>query len=303
MNILIIGINGFIGSKVAESFLNKKYSVLGTINNPQNIWRIKDFIHKIETINCKINNIKDYINQIKDFRPDVVFYCGWYGSSSQLLLTDEKQFTENIPGLLDLIQIAKDCNVKHFVGVGAGWEYGNFDIKPKEDQTPKPINAYGSAKYIAYQICNELLKIHDIKFTWVRPFWLYGDKDFEKRLIPQVINKCLKNEEIELNPCEHFTSYLFIDDFVDGINLLIEKQHEGIYNFSGSYPQRVKDIVEQIAKVVDFKLNIKYNKPYPKDFVFNLEGENDKLQRIGWKQKTDISQGLEKTIEFYKKLQ
>ena len=49
--------------------------------------------------------------------------------------------------------------------------------------------------------------------------------------------------------------------------------------------------------------NIKYNKPYPKDFVFNLEGENDKLQRIGWKQKTDISQGLEKTIEFYKKLQ
>ena len=148
-----------------------------------------------------------------------------------------------------------------------------------------------------------MLKIHGIKFTWVRPFWLYGDKDFEKRLIPQVINKCLKNEEIELNPCEHFTSYLFIDDFVDGINLLIEKQHEGIYNFSGSYPQRVKDIVEQIAKVVDFKLNIKYNKPYPKDFVFNLEGENDKLQRIGWKQKTDISQGLEKTIEFYKKLQ
>ncbi len=303
MNILIIGINGFIGSCLAEYLVKKKHRVLGTVHNKNNTWRIQEFIHSIDIINCKINEIKSHEQTIKDFDPEVVIHCGWYGSNSQLLLDDAKQFSENIPGLISMFDIIKKCRVNCFIGIGAGWEYGKYKNKAVETQTPEPINAYGSAKYVACQISEQLCKIYNIRFLWVRPFWIYGHKDYEKRFIPCIINKCLKNEKIELNSCNHLVNYLFIDDFVMGVDILMENNHNGIYNFSGNYSYNVKkNIIEKIKELTNSKSNITYNKPYPDNFIYNLDGENNKLLKTGWKPIININDGLERTVNFYKKI-
>jgi nucleoside-diphosphate-sugar epimerase len=98
-------------------------------------------------------------------------------------------------------------------------------------------------------------------------------------------------------------NYLFIDDFINGIDLLFNNNHSGIYNFCGSNSYPVKEyIVEKIIKLSNSKSSVTYSKKYPDNFVYNLDGDNNKLLKIGWKPNIDINNGLEKTVNFYKKL-
>jgi nucleoside-diphosphate-sugar epimerase len=270
MNILITGTTGFLGGAVYRH-LSHKHNVFPISSKYiKNFWILKEHVK----------------NKVK---PDLIINFGWGGGSNSKELNSLEQF-DNIKTCIDLFNFGLECGVKRFIGIGSSWENFNFGV-----------NNYGLCKNWVKEINWSMSQRSNIKMNWIRPFWIYGPNDKKNRFIPTIINKCLRNEKIELHPAQNLVDYLYISDFVSGIDSILNTNNARLeYNICLGQGYKIQDIVEGIKSLTNSKSEITYNKEYPKDFNMEWVGNNSDLKNLGWTPKIDIDTGLQNTIEWHK---
>ena len=101
--------------------------------------------------------------------------------------------------------------------------------------------------------------------------------------------------------------WIFVEDFVNAIEFLIKKNISNDTFLIGSgISFKNIDLIKKIFKIInkEFKINrkhnlIKYVKDRPgHDQIYKIN--SNKINKLGWKCKTKINEGLYKTIIFYK---
>ena len=200
-NILIIGGTGFIGFH-----LLKKTTKLGwnSFSISQNRPKKNRKVNKVKYIFLNISNLNklkkiflnnyDYIVNLTDITTSTLFFL-------------------------------KKKNFKKFLHVGSSAEYGNLRRLPhKENFVCKPISAYGRKKL---SITKNLLKSFKKKFfplIIVRIFQVYGPFDNSNKIIPQVLQNCLKNRTLKLTAGYQTRDFCHIDDVVRAIILLLKNE-------------------------------------------------------------------------------
>jgi nucleoside-diphosphate-sugar epimerase len=274
MKIVTTGATGFLGKSICD--------------------RLKDK-HKFFHIASEGIN-KSIFPSIKDVDYDVLMHIGWGGASNNKDLNSDVQI-QNIKQGIDLFNFALSIGVKHFVFFSTSWIYGKYDRICNENDACRPTNLYGFSKLKMEEIWTQLAKIHEVKLTIVRPFWIFGGGDKENRFIPQIIKKFLNNEPINLHPAQNLVDYLFINDFVSAIEFLLEnKQNFQIYNICSGQGCEIKSLVRKIKALTNSKSEIKYDRPYPDNFNMQWVGCNNKLKNLGWRSNTNLEDGLIQTI-------
>ena len=269
------GYTGFLGKALCE-----------VLNVEHNIFHIPS-----KNIN-RLNEISINQNQ------SIFIHMGWGGASNNKDLNSSIQI-ENIKQSIDLFYFALNLGVTHFFFVSTSWVYGKYSKICNENDLCEPKNLYGFSKLKVEEIWQELCNKNNMKLTIIRPFWIFGEGDKENRFIPTIINKCLKNEKIELNKCNHFVNYLHVSQFCSAFKILVDKQAEGIYNICNDFPNKVEFIIKQIAEITNSSSNITFNKPYSSDFINCWDGDNTKLKCFDWKNKLTLTEGLNQTIKWH----
>ena len=170
-----------------------------------------------------------------------------------------------------------------------------------EDETPtSPETLYGESKNSVYKIAKTFCKQHDMKFKWPRIFNLYGPNEKPQRLMPSVINSCLKGEDVKVSDCLKFQDYLHVEDTARGIVEVFESDIQGAVNICSGKPVQLRYIVNKIAELTNFKGNILWG-AIPAAFGDEVVvGNNDKLKSIGWSPKYTLDEGLQQTINWWK---
>ena len=138
----------------------------------------------------------------------------------------------------------------------------------------------------------------------LRLYQVYGPHQKKDRLIPFIINECLKNKKFKCTDGNQTRDFLYVGDLIKLVLLILKKKNipSGVYNIGSDIPVRVKDLIQIILD------NIKKGKPHfgkikmRKDEVMELYPDTAKTKKIfKWKPKTDLEEGLQKTIKFYEK--
>ena len=143
-------------------------------------------------------------------------------------------------------------------------------------------------------------KENDIKFKWPRIFNLYGPNERPQRLMPSVINSCIKNEDVKVSDCLKFQDYLHVEDTARAIVQVFESDIEGAVNVCSGNPIQLKEIVNKIAELTNFKGEILWG-AIPATFGNHVVvGDNKKLKSIGWEAKYSLEEGLKQTINWWK---
>jgi nucleoside-diphosphate-sugar epimerase len=274
MKILVTGANGFIGSNIVKKLSSEEtvYSVY-----------------------------KDY-DSIIDLSPDVVIHCGWFGGNSYLDINDINQFYQNIDKGIQLLELIKKIPKKvKFIGFGSFAEFGFVEHTVDENTLESPSDLYGLSKYVfkmySEMICNQ----NNIDWLWVRPCYVYGPGDVPTRLIPTIINKFLNNEQVVLDDCNKTLDYIYIDDFIEMIYRIIKKQDIGIYNICSGKKYNLKDIINQIHFLTNSNSDIIFDPSLNRNSSKYICGDNEKIiNLINYSPKTDLKEGLIKTINYYK---
>ena len=296
MKILITGANGFIGSNLVKSLLPGHHNILAISRNSYNL-----NLFDVQFKHTEGGDISLLAKDIIDFNPNVVIHCAWDGGNSFSNAHQTSQFDNVIWGYRLLEILAQLKNV-HFVGIGSAAEYGEVgEALVDESFAENPTSLYGISKLSFKVLSEHFCKIHNIQWSWIRPFYTYGPGDVNTRLIPKVIYNCIKQANFELNSCDSIVDYLYIEDFVRGIKSIIYLHLSGTYNICSGQQFKIKDVVQIIKQLTGSNSIITFNEKLNRQqFPTYICGANKKLRSMSkWKPKIDITKGLQTTIDFF----
>ena len=302
MNILVTGGNGFLGYNIIKKLVKDNHNVLVVSKNNNNIKSVAD---KCKFISSYIDELESHISEIESFLPDVIILFGWNGGNSYKDIHHIDQYHKNIPHHIKFIELVNNFKYKpKIIGVGSFAEYGDYSIPITEEFFERPNSLYGLSKFTFKQYSQMFCKQNDINWTWIRPCYVYGPNDVNTRLIPSLIKKFSRNENVYLDECNTTIDYLYIDDFVNFVYHLIISNDNGVYNICSNNQYKLKNIITLIHQLTNSKSEVtfdkKLNRTTSNGFIC---GDNTKIKTLsGIINITDINNGLIKTIKFLNEL-
>ncbi len=311
-NILIAGASGFIGSNIIKKLLDYNCNIVGTyLNNKPNISDLK-----IKYIKADLRNQRDCDKVLKNI--DIVFMCAAVSSGAKVM--EEKPLDHLTPNLIMnslMLERSYVNKIEKFIFISSNTVYPLTDKYVKEEDSNynffDKYHIVASMKKFTEQMCDMYSnKIRNKMNTLVvRPGNLYGpyDKfDWENsKVIAALIRKFVeKNNPIEVwGDGKDVKDFLYIGDFIDALLKYSALNNFGeTVNIASGQPITIKKIVEILEKLEFAKKNlkpeIKFDTTKPSMIPIRLIDNSKLCSAIDWSPKTDIEQGLLKTIEWYK---
>lgn len=279
--ILIIGGNGFIGRHLVNFIKKKNFFLIHPSRQELNLLKKK--------------KLYDYLNF---HRPNIIVNLA---SATNTNVNSIKEKKKHLNSTYKTAVNLANCAIKGtelIIFFGSIAEYGNCSRYKFENSSTKPETLYGKLKLKA---CNEVIKImkkKKINFTWLRPALVYGNMDNTNRYLGHIIYKLKKKEVININPGYQIRDYLFIDDLIKILILMIRNfklKYGPILNISSQNTVLLRDIPLKIEKILNIKIKFKFEKNKSK---INLKLSNNKLMKIFPKLKfTSFCKGLKLTLK------
>jgi len=299
--ILLTGATGFLGSHLLEALLLHNYDVIITKRTMSDTWRINHLLHKVNVYNTDVDSInKIFTNNSVDVIIHMATLYRKFDNGQEV----KEMVESNVSFPVELLEAAVRHGVKGFINSGTFFEYDCSVLPVNENAKLKPFNLYAKTKLSFETILatySDLLNIMTLRL-----FSPYGEKD-NLKLIPMVIQKALSNERIELSDGLQKLDFIYAADITDAyIRALarMNEQHEAnykVYNIGSGACVSVREVVsiieQQLGKTIDKYWGMPSKVDIPIAFADIAQAETD----LGWFPSHNIHDGIEKTIEFYKK--
>lgn len=293
--VLVTGGTGFVGRNVVNELISHGYEVHSLVYPP--------FAQEQDGLIQYEMNLMDYsaVNKfLSEHNFENLIHLAWYVGAG-CHMSDYN--IDWVIATLNLLKSFQRYGGKCFLGAGTVSEYEYSYGYLFEDVTPtNPETLYGEGKNSVYKIAGSFCKQHNMDFKWPRIFNLYGPNEKNQRLMPSVINACLKGEDVRVSDCLKFQDYLYVEDTAAGIVDVFESNINGAVNICSGRPVQLRYIVNKIVELTGFKGKILWG-AIPAAFGDELVvGNNAKLKSIGWKERYTLDEGLCKTIEWWKNI-
>ena len=314
MNILITGVAGFIGSKLAENLLKDKLNIYG-IDNLNSYYSVKLKKFRINQLK-KYNNFKFYkldikdkffFNKLKNLKKiDVIFHFAAQAGVRYTISNPEKYFYDNINNYFNILELAKQKKVKKLFFASSSSVYGDQDNYPlKEKIKLKEKNIYGFSKKIN-EISSEVYsRIFGLKIIGLRFFTVFGEWGRPDMLIFKYLKTNLDKKNFFLNSNgTHYRDFTYIDDVVKILKKILKsklKKKYEIYNICSNKPKKIIKVIKKInLRDKKFKFINSFSQELSKVEVIKTHGDNRKIiKQIGDIKFTDFDIALKKTIDWY----
>ncbi|WP_074889535.1 NAD-dependent epimerase/dehydratase family protein [Butyrivibrio proteoclasticus] len=286
---IVTGAFGFAGANLVEQLLESNYVVYaigreGSLHNDrfQSAQNLKTRFIDMEDYD-KIPNLIDE-EDIKD-KEVIFFHLSWGGGRD-----DFDSQVKNIDGSLkamdSAISFADKGNKVVFVGIGSQAEYGVKDDSKELDENAllEPFSAYGAAKAAAFHLIKNKAKKAEIHFVWGRIFSLIGKYEPEGRMLPDLVRKLKRGEEVYLSSCRQYWDYLDAKDAAKAIMLLGEKGRDGeVYNIASGNYKELKVFVKEAAKYIGADEKLLHFGKDPEPYVSFKPMVKKLMEDTGWK--------------------
>ena len=302
MKILITGSSGFIGFHLSKFLLEKGNTIHGvdSMNNYYDVnlkeARLKILLKykKFSFSKIKLENNKKIENVFIRFKPQIVIHLAAQAGVRYSIDKPRVYLKSNIDGTFNVIESSYKIKVKHLIMASSSSVYGaNKKIPFKEiDKTETQLSIYASTKKSNESMAHSYSNIWNIPITMLRFFTVYGPWGRPDMALFKFTKGIIENKKIDIyNNGKMYRDFTYIDDIVNGIDLLINKPP------SLKYKKKYKN--DSLSSVAPFRvLNIGNTK---KVFLLNFIKEIEK--QLGKKairnymplQKGDVKQTLSDT--------
>ena len=194
-SILIVGGTGFIGTNLVKKLLKLGSKVTSlSLKRKKNKLTHKNLIH-IFCDYTKFNLLKKKINKPFEY----VVNLGGYIDHSKFFAKGRLVIDNHFLSTMNLLSSLRKEKLKRYLHIGTCDEYGSNTSPIKENCKEDPITSYAFAKLSSINLLVMLNKTENFPATALRLFLVYGPHQKVDRLIPQVINGCLKKKNFSVS--------------------------------------------------------------------------------------------------------
>lgn len=267
--LFITGSSGFIGRHLVESY--------SAVNIP--IFKYK-----------KGDNIEP---NLRYFKPTIIINC-----AAEIYNTDD-MIQSNIILTSQILDYIKDyAPDTKLIQIGSSAEYGPVSNSTAETDIINPIDMYQATKGAATLLCQGYAKQFSLDVSIARPYSVYGKYEKPHRLFPRLWKAFNLNESMTLYQGYH--DFIYIDDFIRGINLLLNIKTNGdIINFGSGLQYSNIEILEIFENITGIdNAPIKFIDTLDKKFESEIWCCNTTYANnvYGFKTSHTIEQGIKKFL-------
>ncbi len=228
MNILILGGNGYIGSKVVRELVDAGHSIVCTKRTTSKLSRLEDIRFNIKWIPASSDGV-DSAMQYTTF-DYVLNFASNYGRSN--ILYDDV-LDANIEFPIKVLNTAVGNGTKKFLTIGTG--------------LPDELNMYSFSKRMFSEFGHFYVNKQGITFHNLLLEMFYGADEPKDRFLPSVITKMLKGDTVETTIGTQHRDIICSDDIVKAILTVMNSDLEGYHDIPVG-----TGIAPTISEIVDF---------------------------------------------------
>ncbi len=310
--VLVTGSDGFIGSHLVESLIDKGCNVRAFVYyNSFNSWGWLDSFSsdKLKQTEVFPGDIRDPNGVRKAMQGiDFVFHLAALIAIPFSYHSPDSYIDTNIKGTLNVLQAARDAKCERVLITSTSEVYGTAKYVPIDEKHPfQGQSPYSATKIGADRLAESFYRSFNLPVTIVRPFNTYGPRQSARAVIPTIITQLLSGiEEIKLGSLAPTRDFNYVKDTVAGF-LSIAKNKNTIgeeINIAsqreitiGELAQTIINEINPSARIVSDEIRLRPEKSE----VERLLGCNDKVQKLtDWHPKYSLTQGLRETISWFK---
>lgn len=243
--------------------------------------------------------------------PEFVFHLAAFFANQNSVDYPEKDIAVNGLGTLKVLEYANMCEVERFIYASSGCSiYGSQAPLPlKEEFMSMHLSTpYQITKMLGELYCNFFHHHYELNVVKTRFFNSYGPGEVPgqyRNVIPNFIYWAMKGEVLPITGTgEETRDFTFVEDLVDG--LLRAAYFEGAvgeeFNLASGKETRIIDLANMINEAVGNKSEVKFGRSRKWDTKKRLLASVEKANKlVGYEPKTEFKDGLEKTIEWFRK--
>ncbi|MBN2118861.1 MAG: NAD-dependent epimerase/dehydratase family protein [Anaerolineales bacterium] len=302
--ILVTGGAGFIGSHVVDLFLEKGYEVV-----------VLDDLSsgKISNLNpsAKFYQMDIRSPEVREvFAAERPAYVSHHAAQAEVRRSVAQPLFDaevNILGSLNLLECAREFEVKHFVYISSGGAvYGEPERLPCTEEHPvDPICPYGASKHTVEHYLYMYRANYGLNYTVLRYPNVFGPRQNpygEAGVVAIFAGKMLSGEPALINgDGEQTRDFVYVGDCAYANYLAVTVDHQpGIYNLGWGRPTSINDIFIALAKATEYTRPIQHG-PAKVGETRHIYLDATKADReLGWTPTVTLEQGLEKTVTYLK---
>ena len=313
---LVTGGTGFIGSALVKRLVKEGAFVRVLDNDLRGAAeRLKDIDDKIEIIKGDITNAGDVQKACKGV--DSVIHLAYINGTEYFYKMPELVLEVGVKGIVNVIDACIKEGIKELVLASSSEVYQTPEKVPTDEtvslSVPDPLNprySYGGGKIISELMVINYGRKHFDRVLIFRPHNVYGPDMGWEHVIPQFVlrmkelcKEC-KDKKIKFpiqGTGEETRTFVFIDDFIDGLMCVLEKgAHLGIYHIGTMDEISIKQVAVEIGRYFGKEIEIVPGER-SKGGTPRRCPDITKLKKLGYNPKIPFSEGLKITVEWYNK--
>jgi UDP-glucose 4,6-dehydratase len=256
---------------------------------------------------CDLTHFEQVCNIVKEFSPDVVVHFAAQSHVDNSFGNSLSFTMDNVYGTHSLIEACRihACQLKKFIHISTDEVYGEVDDSHEgcvEKSLLNPTNPYASSKAAAEFIVRSYIHSFKMPVVITRGNNVFGPNQYPEKVIPKFTQQLLTGKPITIQgDGTTRRNFIYVDNVSSAVWRIIQDgEINEIYNIGSNDEYSVLEIAELLAK----KCNVNPVFEYIQDRNFNDHRYSvncDKLRSLGWVQSVSFEEGIELTVNSWKR--
>ena len=302
MKVFVSGVAGFLGSHLADAFIQRGHEVVGCDNMiGGDLHNLPEGIQFEESDCGDVDAMKGLLTGV-----DLVYHCGAIATEGLSVFSPgiiAKHVYQNTAGLL---AAAASKKVKRFVYCSSMARYGRSEPPFREEQPAAPVDPNGIAKYAGELVVRNVCETHGLEHVIAVPHNMIGPRqkydDPYRNVASIMINRMLQGKQpVIYGDGEQQRCFSFVQDCVDP--LLKMGMQEGlsgeIINIGpDEEATTINNLAKILAELLSFDLQPIYVADRPQEVKDAVCSANKARKLLAYRTKVSLRDGLVSMVEW-----
>ena len=304
--VLVTGASGFIGSHLTKRLVRDGAAVHALTSAVSSVYptRLLEVRDDIALHEGSLSDRSAMDALVRRVRPELVFHLGAYTHVGKSWERVDECIQTNVQGTVNLLQALAGTDYERFVYTGTSEIYGDIEVPFREDATVNPISPYSVAKYAGERYCRMFHQGHGWPLVMLRPFNAYGPAQSPDRIIPEIIVRAARGQELKMTTGRQTREFNYVDDLAEGFVLAgtVPGIEGMVINLGGGEEIAIRDlatlILDLMGNPIEAQLGAMPDRPTE---IWRMFCDSTRAREVlGWKPAHTLADGLDKTIAWYR---
>lgn len=306
MKYLITGGAGFIGSNIVEELLNRNETVRVLDNfSTGKRENLSQYIDTIELIEGDIRSYHIVAEAVDGM--DIILHQAALPSVPRSIKDPITSDEVNVGGTLNILEAARDANIKRIVYASSSSIYGdNVELPKHEDMIPNPLSPYTVSKLAAENYCRVFSRIYNLESVCLRYFNVFGPRQDPNSqysaVIPKFIQAMLNDKApVIFGDGTQTRDFTYVANVVEANLLAATAECDSgiVLNCACNERTELNRLVFELNALLGKDIEPVYVASRPGDVMHSFASVEKAKSTIKYAPKVDFKDGLRRTIEWY----